>query len=55
MTDPTLARMFANCLPNTLDTTVYYTDPSGADTFIVTGDISAMWLRDSMNQVCLCT
>eukprot|EP01094_Clydonella_sp_ATCC50884_P003529 TRINITY_DN12706_c0_g1_i2.p1 TRINITY_DN12706_c0_g1~~TRINITY_DN12706_c0_g1_i2.p1 ORF type:complete len:499 (+),score=108.83 TRINITY_DN12706_c0_g1_i2:186-1499(+) len=47
--------MFANCLPNTLDTTVNYTPPQDStslpDTFIVTGDIQAMWLRDSTNQV----
>ena len=48
----TLACIFANCLPNTLDTTVlqYSTKPNGT-TFIITGDINAMWLRDSMNQV----
>ena len=44
-----LAWMFANCLPNTLDTTVH---PNGeGDTFIYTGDIHAMWLRDSGAQV----
>ncbi|MBQ3538854.1 MAG: glycoside hydrolase family 125 protein [Bacteroidaceae bacterium] len=44
-----LAWMFANCLPNTLDTTVY---PDGeGDTFVYTGDIQAMWLRDSGAQV----
>ena len=48
-----LARMFANCFPNTLDTTVdYRTDADGkSDTFVVTGDIPAMWLRDSSAQV----
>ena len=49
-----LAWMFANCFPNTLDTTVHY-DEDGADgnpdTFIYTGDIPAMWLRDSGAQV----
>lgn len=44
-----LAWMFANCLPNTLDTTVH---PNGEnDTFVYTGDIHAMWLRDSGAQV----
>ncbi len=51
--DPDIRRMFEQCLPNTLDTTVYYSeDGQGApDTFVVTGDIPAMWLRDSTNQV----
>ena len=44
-----LAWMFANCFPNTLDTTVH---PNGEyDTFVYTGDIHAMWLRDSGAQV----
>lgn len=44
-----LAWMFANCMPNTLDTTVH---PNGeGDTFVYTGDIAAMWLRDSGAQV----
>ena len=45
--------MFEQCLPNTLDTTVHYReDKKGKPgTFIATGDISAMWLRDSTNQV----
>ncbi|WP_301709534.1 glycoside hydrolase family 125 protein, partial [uncultured Alistipes sp.] len=48
-----LAWMFENCFPNTLDTTVHYrTDEEGADdTFVYTGDIHAMWLRDSGAQV----
>lgn len=48
----TLACVFSNALPNTLDTTVlqYATEPNGT-TFVITGDINAMWLRDSMNQV----
>mgnify|MGYP001026123956 FL=1 len=53
MQDRDLAQIFSNCLPNTLDTTVHYTpNQEGAeDTFVVTGDINAMWLRDSTNQV----
>jgi meiotically up-regulated gene 157 (Mug157) protein len=47
--DPDVATLFRNCLPNTLDTTVYAHNAS--DTFVVTGDIEAMWLRDSTNQV----
>jgi len=50
--DPQLALIFANCLPNTLDTTVYPTTHNGhPDTFVITGDIDAMWLRDSSAQV----
>lgn len=53
MKDPVIRRMFEQCLPNTLDTTVYYSeDREGVpDAYIVTGDIPAMWLRDSTNQV----
>ncbi len=47
-----LAWMFENCYPNTLDTTVDYELIDGKpDTFIITGDIDAMWLRDSTAQV----
>jgi uncharacterized protein len=50
--DPELAWMFENCYPNTLDTTVHFTETDGRpDTFIITGDIDAMWLRDSSCQV----
>jgi meiotically up-regulated gene 157 (Mug157) protein len=50
--DPNIAILFENCFPNTLDTTVSTSD-SGAnpDTYVVTGDIDAMWLRDSSAQV----
>jgi len=50
--DPQLAAIFQNCLPNTLDTTVTVGTFDGKpDTFVVTGDIDAMWLRDSSAQV----
>ena len=45
-----LANYFANALPNPLDTTVAIADGAN-DTFVITGDIDAMWLRDSTNQV----
>lgn len=47
-----LAWMFENCFPNTLDTTVFYEEQNGIpDTYVITGDIDAMWLRDSSAQV----
>lgn len=50
--DPKLAWMFENCFPNTLDTTVEFEMVDGKpDTFVITGDIHAMWLRDSSAQV----
>src|SRR5579875_1084801 len=50
--DPELAWLFENCFPNTLDTTVHFNDAgSQPDTFVITGDIDAMWLRDSSAQV----
>src|SRR4051794_34198433 len=52
MRDPELAWLFSNCLPNTLDTTVTFKNgPNGPDTIVVTGDIPAMWMRDSSAQV----
>jgi uncharacterized protein len=50
--DPELAWLFANCFPNTLDTTVTFgTYDKRPDTYVITGDINAMWLRDSTAQV----
>ena len=50
--NPYLAWMFENCFPNTLETTVHYSVIDGDDdTFVYTGDIAAMWLRDSGAQV----
>ena len=50
--DPTLRSMFVRCLPNTLDTTVFPGVHAGEpDTYVITGDIDAMWLRDSSAQV----
>ncbi|EGK00219.1 glycoside hydrolase family 125 protein [Dysgonomonas gadei] len=50
--NPKLAWMFENCFPNTLDTTVRHRKTNGKDdTVVYTGDIHAMWLRDSGAQV----
>ena len=50
--DREIAWMFENCFPNTLDTTVdHHLEHGKADTFVITGDIEAMWLRDSTAQV----
>src|SRR5690242_3280393 len=52
LADPELGWLFENCFPNTLDTTVDFTSANGKpDTFVITGDIDAMWLRDSSAQV----
>ncbi len=52
ITDPELAWMFENCFPNTLDTTIkHYSLEGKPDTYVITGDIDAMWLRDSSAQV----
>ncbi|CAK9442002.1 uncharacterized protein LODBEIA_P58060 [Lodderomyces beijingensis] len=63
--DPDLARLVENCLPNTLDTTIlWHRDQAqlsrfagtgagggGPQSFIVTGDIHAEWLRDAARQL----
>lgn len=46
---PKLLRMFKNCYPNTLETTTKVLDDQSV--FVITGDIPAMWLRDSSAQV----
>ena len=50
---PKLRWMFSNCFPNTLDTTVHFRrdEDGNPDPFVYTGDIHAMWLRDSRAQV----
>ncbi|KAM0496260.1 hypothetical protein ACHAP8_007521 [Fusarium lateritium] len=48
--NPDLARLFENAFPSTLDTTVKYFDAKENLAFIVTGDITAQWLRDTGNQ-----
>ena len=50
--DPELAWLFGNCYPNTLDTTADVGVIDGKpDTFVITGDIPCLWLRDSSAQV----
>ncbi|MDE6422746.1 MAG: glycoside hydrolase family 125 protein [Muribaculaceae bacterium] len=53
LTNPKMAWMFENCFPNTIDTTVHHRigKDGKKDTFVYTGDIHAMWLRDSGAQV----
>lgn len=46
---PKLLQLFKNCFPNTLETTTKLMDDG--TTFIITGDIPALWLRDSVEQV----
>lgn len=47
--NPKLAQMFKNCFPNTLETTTRKLEDGTS--FVFTGDIPAMWLRDSSAQV----
>lgn len=46
---PKLADMFEQCLSNTWNTTIKRNEDG--TTFVITGDIPAMWLRDSAAQV----
>lgn len=46
---PRLAEMFVDCFSNTYSTTLK--PQSDGSTFVITGDIPAMWLRDSAAQV----
>jgi meiotically up-regulated gene 157 (Mug157) protein len=41
LADKDLARLFENCFPNTLDTTIRWhsTDAKNPQTFIITGDM----------------
>jgi len=63
--DPDLFRLFENSYPNTLDTMIKWRgyavtrdEASGEEketdeelTYVITGDIDAMWLRDSASQI----
>ncbi len=53
LTNEKLSWIFGNCFPNTLETTVHFRigEDGLPDTFVYTGDIQAMWLRDSGAQV----
>ena len=46
---PQLASTFAQCFPNALETTIERREDDS--TFVLTGDIPAMWLRDASAQV----
>lgn len=47
--EPEVAETFERCYTNTLDTTVKRMDDGS--TYVITGDIPAMWLRDSVAQL----
>ncbi len=46
---PKLAKLYRNCYPNTLETATVMLDDGKV--FVLTGDIPAMWLRDSTAEV----
>ncbi len=46
---PKLASLYRNCYPNTLETATEFLDDGSI--FVLTGDIPAMWLRDSTAEV----
>ena len=47
--DSKVARMFMACIENTLETTL--SEQEDGSVFVITGDIPAMWLRDSACQL----
>ena len=47
--DEAFRKVFINCFFNTIDTTVFFEEDDSV--FVITGDIPAMWLRDSAAQV----
>ncbi|POW14904.1 hypothetical protein PSTT_02508 [Puccinia striiformis] len=51
--DERLARLFENSISQTLDNTIrwFSTDKNITETYIISGDITSEWLRDSTNQV----